>query len=216
MEAKGRSVPIEQILLEIVRELGIVGVFAASFIGASSIFIPIPYHVLIFWVGANTDYNVYAVVIAAGIGSAAGEMVGYGAGYAAKKVFSEARRRKLDAMLKVLLRHRKIWPLIVFLFALTPLPDDVIFVPLGIVRMDFTRVFVPCIFGKLTMFYVLVAGGRYLGDIARGVLGGGEVNLMLTAASIIIFIIILIIMLKIDWEKILAKYEGYLSRLQPF
>ncbi|MHC1590068.1 MAG: YqaA family protein [Candidatus Hecatellaceae archaeon] len=207
---------IEQALLEIVQELGVLGVFAASFIGASSIFIPIPYHVLIFWVGANTNYNVYLIVAAAGLGSAIGEMVGYGAGYAAKRVFSETRRRRLDAMLKVLLRHRKIWPLLVFLFALTPLPDDVIFVPLGIVRMDFVRVFVPCVFGKLAMFYVLVAGGRYLGDAARGVLSGGEVNVMITAASIIVFIIILVIMLKIDWEKILAKYESYLSRFQPF
>ena len=203
---------IEQALLEIVQELGVLGVFAASFIGASSIFIPIPYHVLIFWVGANTNYNVYLIVAAAGLGSALGEMVGYGAGYAAKRVFSETRRRRLDAMLKVLLRHRKIWPLLVFLFALTPLPDDVIFVPLGIVRMDFVRVFVPCVFGKLAMFYVLVAGGRYLGDAARGVLSGGEVNVMITAASIIVFIIILVIMLKIDWEKVLAKYESYLSR----
>ncbi|RLI14619.1 MAG: hypothetical protein DRO43_03520 [Candidatus Hecatellales archaeon] len=207
---------MEQALLEIVQELGVLGVFAASFIGASSIFIPIPYHVLIFWVGANTNYNVYLIVAAAGLGSAIGEMVGYGAGYAAKRVFSETRRRRLDAMLKVLLRHRKIWPLLVFLFALTPLPDDVIFVPLGIVRMDFVRVFVPCVFGKLAMFYVLVAGGRYLGDAARGVLSGGEVNVMITAASIIVFIIILVIMLKIDWEKILAKYESYLSRFQPF
>jgi len=203
---------IEQVLLNIVQELGMLGVFAASFIGASSIFIPIPYHVLIFWVGANTNYNVYLIVAAAGLGSALGEMVGYGAGYAAKRVFSETRRRRLDAMLKVLLRHRKIWPLIVFLFALTPLPDDVIFVPLGIVRMDFARVFIPCIFGKLAMFYVLVAGGRYLGDVARGILSGGEVNMIITAASIIVFIIILVIMLKIDWEKVLAKYESYLSR----
>jgi membrane protein YqaA with SNARE-associated domain len=207
---------IEQALLSIVQELGVLGVFAASFIGASSIFIPIPYHVLIFWVGANTNYNVYLIVAAAGLGSALGEMVGYGAGYAVKRVFSETRRRRLDAMLKVLLRHRKIWPLLVFLFALTPLPDDVIFVPLGIVRMDFVRVFVPCVFGKLAMFYVLVAGGRYLGDAARGILSGGEVNVMITAASIIVFIIILVIMLKVDWEKVLAKYESYLSRFQPF
>lgn len=207
---------VEGILFTIVRELGIVGVFAASFLGASSIFIPIPYHVLIFWVGANTNYNVYVVVAAAGLGSALGEMVGYGAGYAAKRVFGENRRRKLDAMLKVLLRHRKVWPLLVFIFAFTPLPDDIIFVPLGILRMDFLRVFIPCILGKLAMFYVLVAGGRYLGDVARGVLSGGEVNLLITIASIIIFIIILVAMLKIDWEKILAKYEGYLSRFESF
>jgi len=196
---------IEEILLDIVQGFGIVGVFATSFLGAASIFIPIPYHVLIFWVGANTDLNIYAITAAAGAGSALGEMVGYGAGYAAKSVFGEARQRKLDAMLKVLLRYRTIWPLAIFFFALTPLPDDVIFVPLGIARMGFVRIFIPCLLGKLTLFYLLVVGSRYLGDLGRDLLGGGEVTIITTIGSIIIFIVILTVMLKVDWEKILSK-----------
>ncbi|RLI34553.1 hypothetical protein DRO53_03275 [Candidatus Bathyarchaeota archaeon] len=206
---------LEQLLAQLLQELGILGVFAVSFIGASSIFIPIPYHVLIFWIGANTHYNIYLLVAAAGLGSALGEMVGYLAGYAAKKVFSEQRRRRLDAMLRVLLRHKKIWPLLIFFFALTPLPDDVLFVPLGLIQFGFARSFIPCLAGKLFMFYLLVAGGRYVGDVARGILGeGGGVNLLFTVASIIAFAIILIAMMKIDWEKILSKYEEYLSHLQ--
>jgi len=206
---------VEEFLISVMQELGLIGVFAASFLGASSIFIPVPYHVLIFWLGANTQYNLYLIVAAAGAGSALGEMVGYMAGYAAKRVLSEKRKRKIDAMLKVLLRHKRIWPLLIFLFAFTPLPDDVLFVPLGLVHFGFVRAFIPCLLGKMFMFYLLVAGGRYVGDIAREVLGGpGEVNILFTIASIIAFAVILLVMLKIDWEKILAKYEEYLSHIQ--
>ncbi len=202
----------EQLLLTILKELGLVGVFFVSFLGASSVFIPIPYHLLIFWIGANTDYNLYLIVALAGAGSALGEMVGYMAGFAAKYALGEKRKRRFDAMLKVLLRYKKVWPLLIFFFALTSLPDDLLFVPLGLVHFSFIRAFIPCLFGKLIMFYALVAGGRYVGDLARGIVGGeGEVSMMFTIATIVVFIVIIVVMAKIDWEKILAKYEGYLT-----
>jgi membrane protein YqaA with SNARE-associated domain len=202
----------EQVLLVILKELGLVGVFFVSFLGASSVFIPIPYHLLIFWIGANTDYNLYLIVALAGAGSALGEMVGYMAGFAAKYALSEKRKRRFDAMLKVLLRYKKVWPLLIFFFALTPLPDDLLFVPLGLVHFNFVRAFIPCLLGKLVMFYVLVAGGRYIGDLAREIVGGeGDVSLMFTLATIVIFAVIVVVMAKIDWEKILARYEGYLA-----
>ena len=204
----------EEFLTVIMQELGVLGVFAVSFIGSSSIFFPIPYQILFFWMGANTQYNVYLIVAAAGAGSALGEMVGYMTGYAAKRIFSESRRRRFDAMLKILLKHKRIWPLLIFLFALTPLPDDVLFIPLGLVHFGFFRAFIPCLLGKTLMFYLIVAGGRYMGDVARGMFEGGDVNILFTIASIIAFAVILIVMVKIDWEKVLEKYEKYLSHIE--
>jgi len=45
--------------------------------------------------------------------------------------------------------------LAVFLSALTPLPDDLLFIVLGFLRYDLLRVLLPCMLGKATMLYLV-------------------------------------------------------------
>jgi membrane protein YqaA with SNARE-associated domain len=202
-------VGVEQLLWDLARQLGFVGVFLISFIGASSVIIPIPYTVVILWLGLNMPINPYMLAAVAGLGSAVGELSGYILGYAAKHVVSEKRKRKFDAMLKILMRHKNIWPLLIFLFALTPLPDDILFVPLGLLHFNFLRAFIPCIIGKLAMFYMLVFGGKYLGGIASSLVGGGGpvTTLVFTVITFAALLVTVFVIWKIDWEKVLEKYE---------
>jgi len=202
---------VEAAFYGLATQLGFIGTFLVSFIGASSILIPIPYQAIVFWVGVNTDINPYILILSAGLGSAVGELVGYFIGYAAKHVISERRKRRFDAMLRILMRHKNIWPLLIFIFALTPLPDDLLFIPLGIIHFSFLRAFLPCLVGKVAMFYVLIFGGRYASDILSPMLGGEGsyiTTLIFTVATVAILIVTIFGMLKVDWEKILVKYEG--------
>ncbi len=43
----------------------------------------------------------------------------------------------------------KYGPATIFLFALTPLPDDLLFIPLGVMRYPFWKAFIPALFGKM-------------------------------------------------------------------
>ena len=98
-------------------------------------------------------------------------------------------------------------PLAIFMFALTPLPDDVLFIPLGILKYKFYKAFIPALIGKLAMLFILVYFGRLWGDILLSIFGegGNLIGMIVTTAALIIVIVGLY---RIDWEKVFKKYVG--------
>jgi membrane protein YqaA with SNARE-associated domain len=195
---------MEQLALQ----YGYVGIFLLAFIGAVSIFIPIPYTVVIFTLGGLFDPVFLA--LAAGFGAGLGELSGYLLGAYGAKIISKERRRKMEFMVKV---FNNWGPVAIFVFALTPLPDDLLIIPLGMMRYSLVKTFVSALAGKIALSFILAYSGRF----AKGVIYdfvnrffGGEsdvIAIMLTAVlAIVLFIVVLLIMVKLDWEKIYHKY----------
>ena len=182
------------------------GVFLLALAGAASIFIPIPYTTVIFWLGGQ-GFDPVFLALAAGFGSAIGEFSGYLLGVYGVKMISKERRRKMEFMVKVF----SSWgPLAIFVFALTPLPDDLLFIPLGMMRYSLVRAFIPALAGKISMNFIVAYGGRITNDTIKIFFGGSEGDLIATVLTaviaIVLLIIILVIMLKLDWEKIYYKH----------
>lgn len=180
-------------------QYGYFGVFAISLIGATSIIIPVPYVLAIYFLGHLMDPLLIAV--SSGLGSALGEFSGYVLGYYGRKAISEQRRRKVDFWLRIFDRHGSI---IVFLFALSPLPDDLLFIPLGIARYSFVKAFIPCLAGKIIMSYLIAqAGSMSLGIVEQLFGEGGWLG---TIAFAVLLVIVVTALLKVDWEQIFTKY----------
>ena len=184
-----------------VSQWGFFGVFLVSFIGSLSIIVPIPYTVIIFTLGLN-GWNPLVLAASGGLGSALGELSGYALGYYGGKVISRERRRKMEYFVKLFGRYG---PLLVFIFALTPLPDDLLFIPLGLLRYKFINMFIPCLLGKTLMCYILAG----FGNVAKNVLLQlfGEENMLLTTiVTAVLLMVIFIILLRVDWEELFEKY----------
>jgi len=181
------------------------GVFLVSFIGAVSIIVPIPYTFVILWLGMKGVMNPLLLAIAGGIGSAIGEFSGYELGYYGRTIISKKRQRRMNYMIRVLNRYGSI---VIFLFALTPLPDDLLFIPLGILRYSFIKAFIPCFIGKLLMCGILAYGGQLYYDILRIIFGEmtWEIELLTSIITAVALVLILVALFKIDWEKVLKKY----------
>jgi membrane protein YqaA with SNARE-associated domain len=143
----------------------------------------------------------FLLAIAGGIGSAVGEISGYLFGYYGHKMIGEERQRKMEFMVKFLDHYG---PVAVFLFALTPLPDDILFIPLGMMRFSFLKVFIPCVLGKISMCFIVAYSGRYSVEFIRTLFGdGGWLTGIITA---LLLVAIIVAMFKIDWEKMFNKY----------
>lgn len=201
-------------LLGLAQQFGYLGVFIISLIGAISVAIPIPYTVVIFLLGANpnTNLNPLLIALASGGGAAVGEMVGYGAGYAAGELVGERRKRRMGAMLELLtMRGRWIWPFLIFVFALTPLPDDLLLIPLGLLRYSPWKVLPSMLAGKVLMGYILFEGGRLFNETLRALYGGEGggffFDLTLTLSTVALLGVVFWVMWRIDWEGILAKVK---------
>ena len=182
-------------------QFGYFGVFLISLIGALSVIVPVPYTFVIYLLGSVL--NPLLVAVSGGLGSALGEFSGYALGYYGRAVLSEERRRKMDYMMRVFLRYGFA---AIFLFALTPLPDDLLFIPLGIMRYRFVKAFIPAFLGKMLMCFILAYSGHLSVEVIKVVFGeGGWLGVVITSAFLIIVIVAI---LKIDWEKVFEKYVG--------
>ncbi len=194
---------LEEWLKNIATQYQFLGVFFISFIGSLSIIFPIPYTIVILFLGSQ-GWNPLLLAAAGGLGSAAGEFSGYALGYYGARLVSKERRRKMDFFVKI---FDKYGPIAVFIFALTPLPDDLLFIPLGILRYKFWKTFLPCLTGKFLMCFLLAYFGNLFGDLAKLVFGE-EGSWIGMAITIVALLIILYVLLKVDWEKVFKKYVG--------
>lgn len=185
-------------------QYGYFGVFLISFIGAASIIVPVPYTLIIFTLSTTGQWDPILLTIAGGIGSTIGEFSGYALGYFGRKIVSEERQRKMIYLVKLFDRYG---PLAIFVFALTPLPDDVLFIPLGILRYKFYKAFIPALIGKVLMIFLLVNFGKIWGNILIQIFGDSG-NLYGMIATTVLLIIVIIALYRIDWEKIFKKYVG--------
>jgi membrane protein YqaA with SNARE-associated domain len=190
---------------QFVLQFGYFGVFFISFIGTMSIIVPIPYTLVILWLSMRGAMNPLLLTIAGSIGSGIGEFSGYALGYYGRTMISKKRQRKMNYMVKVLNRYGSI---VIFLFALTPLPDDLLFVPLGILRYSFIKAFIPCFLGKLLMCGILAFGGQLYYDVLLIIFGEmtWEIEILTSIITAVALMLTLVAMFKIDWEKVLKKY----------
>lgn len=180
-------------------QFGYLGVFIISFIGSVSVIFPMPYTIVIYLMGAVLDP--FLAAVSGGLGSAFGEFSGYALGYYGRTVISAERRRKMNYMVKVFDRYGSV---AIFLFALTPLPDDLLFIPLGVMRYAVWKAFIPALFGKMLMTFILAYSGQKSITLIKTLFAGsGLWGIVITVA---LLIIIIVAMMKIDWEKIFEKH----------
>jgi len=187
-------------------QYGYLGIFLISLLGSMSIFFPIPYTVVLFTLGSIETFNPILIALASGLGSAIGEFSGYLLGLGGRRVVSEKGRRNVEFLLKVFGRYGA---LAIFIFALTPLPDDLLFIPLGVMRYGFLKAFIPAFLGKICMSLIIVYSGRFMVGIIRDIFGiESDLTSAIigTAVALILLAIVFTLMFKVDWKKTLEKH----------
>ena len=183
-------------MMGLVTVYGYVGAFLVCILGNISIFIPIPFALIVYAFGSALNPLLLGLV--GGLGSAIGEMVSYLLGWGGRKIIEGRYGSRLDAAKRLVGRYGAFS---VFLIALLPVPDDLLLIPLGMMGYDFKKTFVALLLGKTLLCIFLAYAGAfsfsYLRDVfaAGGVVGG--------VASVAMLMIIIIVMLKIDWAKML-------------
>ncbi|MFX0077200.1 MAG: VTT domain-containing protein, partial [Candidatus Hermodarchaeota archaeon] len=139
------------------------------------------------------------VALIASLGCLVGEMGGYAVGRGASALISEERHQNLNKYQLYLIEHPKIAPILIFIFGLTPLNDDFITIPLGIIKYSFIKTVFWCWLGKLGLMLVF---SYNLVNICS--LLGGE-NWILSIVSLYLIIIIMYLLVKVDILEFLNR-----------
>jgi len=200
------------------------------FLGSASIGFPIPFPFVIFslsnsvlinYSNAGFEINqilqlgsfwleIGGIVLVGGLGSALGEFTGYIVGYGTKRVADERNSeilKNIDGFGKIILQNKRRVPIYIFLFALTPLPDDILFLPLGMLRYPFWKSIIPAWLGKnLTiLFYCLWPIFVLLGLTTQGITTDSISSIITEAILLLVTITVMFFIMSFDWEKYLAK-----------
>ena len=143
---------------------GYLSAFLISLIANATIILPFPGIVILFALGAT--FNPVLVGLAGGIGGTIGEMTCYMLGYSGRGVVENIRFYDKAA------QWLKKWGVLtVFIFALTPLPFDVLGIAAGVLRFPFWKFFVACWCGKTILYVGIVLAAAWGWEIILPYLG---------------------------------------------
>jgi len=180
---------------------GYLGAFMISVLGSLVPFLPVPYLIPIVLMARILDPLILGVV--AGVGGALGKITSYLLGRFGRRFLSEERRRRTAILGKAIEKYGVV---AVFLFALTPLPDDVIYIPVGLTGLSIVKFMIANMMGKIILSWIVAYTGRLYFDLAELFLGekGG---LEATILAIVAMILITVFLLMVDWERVIEAQK---------
>ncbi len=111
-------------------------------------------------------------------------------------------KKNVDFLVKVFDRFGAV---AIFAFALTPLPDDLVFIPLGATRYNPIKAFAPALAGKFLMSLIVAYGGRFSIGVIGDMLGVGS-ELVSALICTTVGLVLAIAMFKVDWSRHFEKY----------
>lgn len=131
----------------------------------------------------------------ASLGCLIGEIGGYIIGRGTAEIISETRKEKLKKFQQYLIDHPRLAPLLIFLAALTPISDDLIVIPLGIIKYSPKKTIFWCWLGKFGLMLVFAYN---LINICN--LIGGE-SWILSVITLYVLVILIYGMTRINFFK---------------
>ena len=184
-------------------------VFLVSLFGNIIPVIPIPYLIIVITiVTTSPQVGIVQVAAVSALGAASGKFVSYGLGYGVREAMVGSRAR-FDSLRRLL--GGSVF-LVAFIFAATPLPDDVAYIPMGIMKYSPIKTYISLYTGKFVLTLFVLYTARKSEEVINSALGGGIVG---SAPSIVIIIGLSYLMMRVDWERVLAQTQqrGFVRRL---
>jgi len=187
-------------------EVGYLGLTIVSFFGSLIPFVPIPSFVLVATMAVGEQFDIHVLVIIAALTSTAAKQIIFYVSYGGRKIISEKTKKRMLPFQKLVKRYGGS---AAFVAAATPIPDDLVYIPLGLAKYNPKRFFVATLLGKFVLYYVIVLISHYMGlSLLEPVLQEIDDPLPVYIGIIALGIamtVVVILLLRLNWEKILGR-----------
>jgi len=187
-------------------EVGYLGLAIVSFFGSLIPFVPIPSFVLVATMAVGEQFDIHILVLIAALTSTAAKQIIFYVSYGGRKIISEKTKQRMKPFQKLVKRYGGS---AAFVAAATPIPDDLVYIPLGLAKYNPKRFFVATLLGKIVLYYVIVLISHYMGlSLLEPILQDIEDPLPVYIGIIglgLAMTIIVILLLRLDWERILSR-----------
>ena len=187
-------------------EVGYLGLAVVSFFGSLVPFVPIPSFVLLVTMSVGTQFDIHLLALIAAFTATAAKQIIFYISYGGRRIISEKTKKRMKPFQKLVKRYGGT---AAFVAAATPIPDDIVYIPLGLSKYNPKKFFIATLLGKLVLCYTLVLISHYMGlSILEPVLADIDdpspvyIGIIAFAAAMTT---IVILVLRLDWERILGR-----------
>ena len=191
-------------------EVGYLGLTIVSFFGSLVPFVPIPSFVLVATMAVGNQFDIHILVIIAALTSTAAKQIIFYVSYGGRKIISEKTKKRMKPFQKLVKRYGGS---AAFFAAATPIPDDLVYIPLGLAKYNPKRFFIATLLGKVVLYYVIVLISHYMGlsllePILQDIQDPLPVYVGIIALGVAMTVIV-ILLLRLDWERILGRFAPW-------
>ncbi|MHA1917935.1 MAG: YqaA family protein [Candidatus Ranarchaeia archaeon] len=192
---------------------GYLGSFLISTFGNLTVLFPVPYVIAIFTLG-TLGLNPLLLGISGAIGATIGEFSSYalGRGISMTELFKKYGE-KMNRINK-LIKNQGF--LAVFIFAVTPIPDDILLIPLGMIGYPYKKTLLAMFLGKLGLItFIAYAGVFYANGFEwlTFILGSPtESSVFSLIFQLDLVILFCYLTVRIDWIELIEKIEQIIKK----
>ena len=187
--------------------LGYLGVLVISFIGSIIVFIPVPYFPVLVTATLNRNLDPHVIALSSAVGAVAAKMIIFYGSYYGRNILSSKTKKRIMPLQRLLGKYGWVGA---FTASLTPIPDDLVYIPLGLAKYNPWKFATAVFAGKLLLNEMIVAGTIFIGRPFVDMLSAEEIDplYLITGAIVTAAVMGLIIYfsLRINWSKIIGKW----------
>jgi membrane protein DedA with SNARE-associated domain len=191
-------------------EVGYLGLILVSFFGSLIPFIPLPGFLLLASMSVGNTYDLHILALSSAITATAAKQIIFYVSYGGGRIINEKTRKRMRPFERLIKRYGAA---AAFVAAATPIPDDLVYVPLGLAKYNPKRFFIATLTGKIILSYVIVFISHYLGITLISPFLENNSDVTLVYVGIVTFgaimTLAIVLLLRLDWQKILGKFAPW-------
>lgn len=188
-------------------DFGYLGILLISFVGSIIVFVPIPYFPILITAAFNDNLNPTLIALSSAIGAVIAKLIIFYASYYGRNMLSSKIKGKMIPLQRLLGRYGAIGA---FIAAVSPIPDDIVYIPLGLAKYSPWKFAIATFLGKFVLNEMFVIGAIYFGKPFVNNMMSNSTNIdyliVVTIASVAALGAIIYCALKIDWAKIIGHW----------
>ncbi len=191
-------------------EVGYLALSLVSFFGSLIPFVPIPSFVVLATMAVGDQFNIHILAILGAVTTTFAKMIIFYVSYGGGRIISEKTRKRMKPFERLVKRYGGG---AAFIAAATPIPDDLVYIPLGLAKYNPKRFFVATLTGKFVLSYTIVLIAHFVGlsildPLLENIEDASTIYLGMIVFGVLLTVIV-ILLLRLDWEKILGKFAPW-------
>ena len=192
------------------QEVGYLGLGIASFFGSLIPFVPVPSFILLATMSVGDQFDLHVLAISSAVLATAAKQIIFYLSRGGRRIMSGRAKARMRPFQRLVRRYGAA---AAFVAAATPIPDDMVYVPLGMAKYDPRKFMAATLAGKLVLHYVIVMVSHFLGLSLISPLLEEIEDPAAVYAGIIVFgaamTAVVVVMLRLDWARILGRFAPW-------